>query len=67
LRRIGLVISPLIALMDDQALKLTKAGLRVGRIHSGLSRDQSRQACRDYLDGTLDFLFIVRPGVSFFP
>ena len=53
--------------MDDQALKLTKAGLRVGRIHSGLSRDQSRQACRDYLDGTLDFLFIVRPGVSFFP
>jgi ATP-dependent DNA helicase RecQ len=54
----ALVISPLIALMDDQAAKLTALGLRVARIHSGLSRDESRQACRDYLDGTLNFLFI---------
>jgi ATP-dependent DNA helicase RecQ len=54
----ALVISPLIALMDDQAAKLSTHGLRVARIHSGLSRDQSRQACRDYLDGTLNFLFI---------
>jgi ATP-dependent DNA helicase RecQ len=54
----ALVISPLIALMDDQATKLTAAGLRVARIHSGLSRDEARQACRDYLDGTLNFLFI---------
>src|ERR1700721_1731424 len=35
----ALVISPLIALMDDQAAKLSAAGLRVARIHSGLSRD----------------------------
>ncbi len=54
----ALVISPLIALMDDQAAKLSSLGLRVARIHSGLSRDDSRQACRDYLAGTLDFLFI---------
>ena len=54
----ALVISPLIALMDDQAAKLSALGLRVGRIHSGLSREDSRQACRDYLDGTLQFLFI---------
>jgi ATP-dependent DNA helicase RecQ len=54
----ALVISPLIALMDDQAAKLTALGLRVARIHSGLSRDDARQACRDYLDGSLDFLFI---------
>lgn len=54
----ALVISPLIALMDDQAAKLSALGLRVGRIHSGLSRDESRQACRDYLDGRLQFLFI---------
>ncbi|MGA1981345.1 MAG: ATP-dependent DNA helicase RecQ [Acidobacteriaceae bacterium] len=54
----ALVVSPLIALMDDQAAKLTAHGLRVGRIHSGLSRDDTRQACRDYLDGTLQFLFI---------
>jgi ATP-dependent DNA helicase RecQ len=65
----ALVISPLIALMDDQATKLTAAGLRVARIHSGLSRDEARQACRDYLDGTLQFLFIApeRMRVPNFP
>ena len=54
----ALVVSPLIALMDDQAAKLSAHGLRVARIHSGLSRDDARQACRDYLDGALNFLFI---------
>jgi ATP-dependent DNA helicase RecQ len=65
----ALVISPLIALMDDQASKLSAIGLRVARIHSGLSRDDSRQACRDYLDGSLDFLFIApeRMRVPGFP
>ncbi len=65
----GLVVSPLIALMDDQAQKLTAAGLRVARIHSGLSREHSRQACRDYLDGKLQFLFIApeRMRVPGFP
>src|ERR1700731_3253658 len=64
-----LVISPLIALMDDQANKLAAAGLKVARIHSGLDREQSRQACRDYLDGTLQFLFIApeRMRVPGFP
>ena len=65
----ALVISPLIALMDDQATKLSASGLRVGRIHSGLSRDETRQACRNYLDGTLQFLFIApeRMRVPNFP
>ena len=65
----ALVISPLIALMDDQASKLAKLNLRVARIHSGLSRDESRQACRDYLAGELDFLFIApeRMRVPGFP
>jgi len=65
----ALVISPLIALMDDQAAKLTAAGLRVARIHSGLDREQSRQACREYLDGSLQFLFIApeRMRVPGFP
>ena len=54
----ALVISPLIALMDDQAAKLTSLGLRVARIHSGLDRSVARQACADYLQGNLQFLFI---------
>src|ERR1700730_16339819 len=65
----ALVVSPLLALMDDQPTKLTAAGLRVARIHSGLSRDEARQACRDYLDGALQFLFIApeRMRVPNFP
>lgn len=57
-RGTGLVISPLIALMDDQAAKLAARGLRVARIHSGLSREAAREACRAYLEGSLQFLFI---------
>lgn len=53
----ALVISPLIALMEDQAAKLTARGLRVARIHSGLDRQVARQACIDYLNGSLQFLF----------
>jgi ATP-dependent DNA helicase RecQ len=54
----ALVISPLIALMEDQAAKLSALNLRVARIHSGMDREASREACRDYLAGRLQFLFI---------
>jgi RecQ family ATP-dependent DNA helicase len=54
----ALVISPLIALMEDQAAKLAARGLAVARIHSGRDRQSSRQACIDYLNGNLQFLFI---------
>jgi RecQ family ATP-dependent DNA helicase len=54
----ALVVSPLIALMDDQAAKLKGMGFSVARIHSGLERSVARQACVDYLQGKLQFLFI---------
>ena len=53
-----LVISPLIALMEDQVFKLQQRGFAVERIHSGRDRAASRQACLDYLAGRLQFLFI---------
>jgi DNA topoisomerase-3 len=53
-----LVISPLIALMEDQVAKLKERGFAVERIHSGRDRAASRQACVDYLQGKLQFLFI---------
>jgi len=64
-----LVISPLIALMDDQVARLQSLGLRAERIHSGRPRTESRQACVDYVAGALDYLFIApeRLGVSGFP
>ncbi len=65
----ALVISPLIALMEDQAAKLKERGFAVERIHSGRTRADSRQACIDYLNGRLQFLFIApeRLRVSGFP
>ena len=65
----ALVISPLIALMEDQAAKLLNIGLRVARIHSGLDRGAARQACVEFLRGDLQFLFIApeRLRVSGFP
>jgi RecQ family ATP-dependent DNA helicase len=54
----AIVISPLIALMEDQAAKLAALGLRVARIHSGLDRSVARAACAEYLSDGLQFLFI---------
>ncbi len=64
-----LVVSPLIALMDDQANKLLAQGFRAARIHSGCEREASREACRAYLRGELDFLFFApeRLAVPGFP
>ncbi|MDP9034921.1 MAG: DNA topoisomerase 3, partial [Myxococcota bacterium] len=53
-----LVVSPLIALMEDQVAKLLQHGLAADRIHSGRGREDSRAACRAYLEGRLDYLFI---------
>ena len=53
-----LVVSPLIALMEDQVARLKSLGLRAERIHSGRSRLESRQVCTDYIAGALDYLFI---------
>jgi DNA topoisomerase-3 len=64
-----LVISPLIALMEDQAAHLMGRGFAVDRIHSGRDRVASRQACVEYLNGKLQFLFIApeRLRVAGFP
>lgn len=64
-----LVASPLVALMEDQVLKLQSLGFRAERIHSGRDRSESRTVCEDYLKGELDFLFIApeRLAVPGFP
>ncbi len=53
-----LVISPLIALMEDQVAKMRALGLAADRIHSDRDRGASRDVCNAYLEGKLDFLFI---------
>ncbi|KAB2933378.1 MAG: RecQ family ATP-dependent DNA helicase [Candidatus Contendobacter sp.] len=59
-----LVVSPLIALMEDQVAKLSELGLRAERIHSGRDRLTSRQVCVEYLQGNLDYLFIAPERLS---
>ncbi len=64
-----LVLSPLIALMEDQVEALKQRGLAAERIHSGRDRLESRAVCQAYLAGELDFLFVApeRLGVPGFP
>jgi DNA topoisomerase-3 len=64
-----LVVSPLIALMEDQVQKLVSQGFVAERIHSGRARSESREVAKAYLRGELDFLFIApeRLAVPGFP
>lgn len=66
---VGVVVSPLIALMEDQVASLRARGLRAEALHSGRPRLELRATCRRYLDGELDFLFIApeRFRVAGFP
>ena len=64
-----LVLSPLIALMEDQVQALQQLGLAAERVHSGRDRLESRAVCRAYLAGELDYLFVApeRLAVPGFP
>ena len=68
LGRPTVVISPLIALMDDQVARLNALGIAAGAIHSGKARGESQELCRLYAQGALPFLFIApeRLGVPGF-
>jgi RecQ family ATP-dependent DNA helicase len=64
----SLVVSPLIALMEDQVAKLQASGLRVDRIHSGRSPAEMAQAAQRWMDGELELLYVApeRLGVASF-
>ena len=53
----GLVISPLIALMDDQVAALRQNGVRAAAWHSGLSGSEAWQLERDLEEGRLDIVY----------
>jgi DNA topoisomerase III len=59
-----LVVSPLLALIEDQVAKLQSLGFNAERIHSGRAREESRQVCKRYLADDLDFLFIAPERLS---
>ena len=54
----GVVISPLIALMEDQVAQLRQAGVRAVAFTSNLSRDESSAAWWAIQGGELDLLYV---------
>ena len=55
---VGVVVSPLIALMHDQVAALTELGLRAAYINSSLSMDQANAAERTLLSGGYDLVYV---------
>ena len=54
----GIVVSPLIALMQDQVAALKQLGLKAAYLNSTLSREEYSQVMRAIYDGELDLLYI---------
>lgn len=54
----GIVISPLIALMQDQVDALRQLGVRAALLNSALTPQQQRQVERDLLAGELDMVYM---------
>ena len=57
-RGTGVVISPLIALMQDQVDALSAVGVRAAFLNSTQSPDARAQVERDYVSGDLDMLYL---------
>ena len=55
---VGIVISPLIALMRDQVEALRQAGVAAAALNSSLSLEQSREVRRALMAGELDLLYV---------
>jgi ATP-dependent DNA helicase RecQ len=54
----AVVVSPLIALMDDQVAALRQLGVAAGALHSELDPAEARSVTRDLIEGQLDLLYV---------
>ena len=55
---VGVVVSPLIALMEDQVAALRQQGVAAAALHSDLPEGEARGILRDLHDGTLKLLYV---------
>ncbi len=55
---VGIIVSPLIALMQDQVEALRQLGVRAAYLNSTLDAETARQVERDLLDTGLDLLYV---------
>ena len=58
---VGVVVSPLIALMQDQVMALTEAGVRAAFLNSSMSSSEAAAVERQMRAGQLDLVYIA-PG-----
>lgn len=54
----AVVVSPLIALMDDQVAALRQLGVAAGALHSDLDPAEARSVTRDLIEQQLDLLYV---------
>jgi len=57
-RGTAVVVSPLIALMQDQVAALSQLGVRAAFLNSTLSIDEARDVETDFLAGEIDLLYV---------
>jgi ATP-dependent DNA helicase RecQ len=55
---VGVVVSPLIALMEDQVAALRQQGVAAAALHSELPEGEGRKVLADLHDGTLKLLYV---------
>jgi ATP-dependent DNA helicase RecQ len=61
---VGVVVSPLIALMQDQVDALTALGVRAGFLNSTLAPDARRRVEAAFLAGELDLLYLAPEALA---
>lgn len=54
----AVIVSPLIALMDDQVAALRQVGVNAGALHSELDLAEARSVTRDLIEQQLDMLYV---------
>ncbi len=54
----AVIISPLIALMDDQVAALRQLGVNAGALHSEIDPAEARSITRDLIEQELDLLYV---------
>jgi ATP-dependent DNA helicase RecQ len=54
----AVIVSPLIALMDDQVAAMRQVGINAGALHSEIDPAEARRIQRDLTQGGLDLLYV---------
>ncbi len=60
---LSIVISPLIALMDDQVVSLRENGISARSLHSNIKEEDRKEIFKELNDGTLSLLYISPEGL----